>query len=106
MPNAVKADRRLSFPSEKELIWTFHVRAVAFRRGAKASSGVSDVQKSLIPDCWACAPAYLTLHPSCMYRGHLHSTWEVGLMLPDVLPFCASTAWCLNPSLSSGERPI
>lgn len=92
MPNTVKADRRLSFPNEKELIWTFHVRAVAVRRRAKASSGLSDVQKSLIPDCWACAPVYLTLHPSCMYRGHLHSTWEVGLTLLDALPFCASAA--------------
>lgn len=73
------------------------MRTVAVRERAKASSGLSDIQKSLIPDCWACAPAHLTLQPSCVYTGHLHSTWEIRLMQPDVLDWLCKCSRVLEP---------
>lgn len=58
---------------------------------------VRERAKALIPDCWACAPAHLTLQLPCVYRGHMHSTWEVGLMQPDVLDGLCKCGRVLGP---------
>lgn len=73
------------------------MRTVAVGERTKASSGLSDVQKSPIPDCWACAPEHLTLQLSCVCTGHLHSTWEVGLMQPDVVNWLCKCSRGLGP---------
>lgn len=73
------------------------MRTVAVRERAKASSALSDVQKSSIPDCWACAPTHLMLQPPCVFMGHLHSTWEVGLMQPDALDWLCKRDRELEP---------
>lgn len=73
------------------------MRTVAVKERATASSALSDVQKSSIPDCWACAPVHLMLQPSCVYTGHLYSTWEADLMRPDVLDWLCMCGRVLEP---------